>query len=230
MMKRSKSSASIRRRRPRQSASSSNLEALEDNSWQFQPPFYNHPPTPLKKPTNAPFSLFTSGRSSPRVPALRTASVASDSDADIPDGDKLAKESDVTVGGDAVPPEREYFGFALYVSSTFAFIIYILWTFLPQVVLHSLKIYYYPSRWWALAFPSFMVMFIVYIYVALISYNVEVLTPKLDNLSTITDDFAVISQDDKYLWKGSDGVWDLPLESVNYVLYADRHHEESNGS
>lgn len=129
-----------------------------------------------------------------------------------------------------MPPEREYFGFALYVSSTFAFIIYILWTFLPQVVLHSLKIYYYPSRWWALAFPSFMVMFIVYIYVALISYNVEVLTPKLDNLSTITDDFAVISQDDKYLWKGSDGVWDLPLESVNYVLYADRHHEESNGS
>ncbi|KAK9323902.1 PIG-P-domain-containing protein [Lipomyces orientalis] len=226
-MKRSKSSVSIRRR-PRQTNSSSNL-------WQFQPPqppFYNHPPAPLKKPTNSAFSsIFASGRSSPRL-ITRTPSTISESDTDIPEGDKLAKESDVTVGGDAVPPEREYFGFALYVSSTFAFIVYILWAFLPQSVLHSLKIYYYPSRWWALAVPSFIVMFIVYIYVALMSYNVEVLTPELNQLCTITDEYAVISTDDKYLWKSSDGVWDLPVESVNYVLYADRRGDvqHANGN
>ncbi|KAK9363287.1 PIG-P-domain-containing protein [Lipomyces starkeyi] len=221
-MKRSKSSASIRRR-PRQTVSSSSL-------WQFQPPqppFYNHPPAPLKKPASSAFSsIFASGRSSPRALITRTPSTISESDTDIPEGDKLAKESDVTVGGDAVPPEREYFGFALYVSSTFAFIVYILWAFLPQSVLHSLKIYYYPSRWWALAVPSFIVMLVVYIYVALMSYNVEVLTPELNQLCTITDEYAVISTDDKFLWKSSDGVWDLPIESVNYVLYADRHGDE----
>ncbi|KAK9477461.1 PIG-P-domain-containing protein [Lipomyces japonicus] len=187
----------------------------------FEPPFYNHPPTPL--PINSSFtSLFTSGRHSPRASNDRASGKISDSD--IPEGDRLAKESDVTVGGDAVPPEREYFGFALYVSSTFAFIVYVLWAFLPQSVLHSLHIYYYPSRWWALVFPSFIVMLVVYIYVALASYNVEVLTPGLDQLSTITDEYAVVSTDDKYLWKASDGVWDIPVESVDYVLYADREY------
>ncbi|KAK9464972.1 PIG-P-domain-containing protein [Lipomyces arxii] len=213
-MKRSKSSVSIGRNQVR-SGSSFNL-------WQSQPPqppFYNHPPAPLKKSTNSSFSLF-SGRNSPRVPISRTSSSASETDTDL--GDRLAKESDVTVGGDAVPPEREYFGFALYVLSTFAFIVYILWAFLSQSVLHSLRLYYYPSRWWALAFPSFVVMFVVYIYVALVSYNVEVLTPPLDQIRIITDEYAVVSSDDKYLWKSSDGVWDVPLESVNYVLYADR--------
>ncbi|KAK9239486.1 PIG-P-domain-containing protein [Lipomyces kononenkoae] len=225
-MKRSKSSVSIRRR-PHHTISSSSL-------WQFQPPqppFYNHPPAPLKKPANSAFSsIFASGRSSPRAAIARTPSTISESDTDIPEGDQLAKESDVTVGGDAVPPEREYFGFALYVSSTFAFIVYILWAFLPQSVLHSLKIYYYPSRWWALAVPSFIVMLIVYIYVALMSYNVEVLTPELNQICTLTDEYAVISTDDKYLWKSSDGVWDLPIESVNYVLYADRHGEEQRAN
>ncbi|KAK9368086.1 hypothetical protein V1509DRAFT_95820 [Lipomyces kononenkoae] len=67
-------------------------------------------------------------------------------------------------------------------------------------------------------------MLIVYIYVALISYNVEVLTPDLNQVCTLTDEYAVVSTDDKYLWKSSDGVWDLPIESVNYVLYADREH------
>ncbi|KAK9452162.1 PIG-P-domain-containing protein [Limtongia smithiae] len=259
--------------------SSPALDSMQDQSWQFQPPFYNHPPTPLRKPASSSFSLFASSRSSPRAsmrragssastlsemdrnggsvsegdaaaaararasastPFLISASLsssnhqtrsvrlplldtASDSDVDIPTGDKLAKESDVTVGGDAVPPEREYFGFALYVSSTFAFIIYILWAFLPQSVLHGLKIYYYPSRWWALAFPSFSVMLVVYIYIALVSYNVEILTPGLDELRTLTDEYAVISQDDAHLWKSTDGVWDLPIESVNYVLYSERH-------
>ncbi|KAK9460673.1 PIG-P-domain-containing protein [Lipomyces oligophaga] len=210
MMKRSKSAAS-----------SLNLESMKDNLRQFQPPFYNHPPTPLKPANNA-FSLFTSGRSSPRISLTRSTSTVSDSETDIPAGDKLAKQSDVTVGGDAVPPEREYFGFALYVSSTIAFLLYIVWAILPQSVLHSLKIYYYPSRWWALAVPAFLVMFIVYIYAALLTYNTEMLTSDLNQLCTITDEYAVVSDDDSYLWKGSDGVWDIPLESVNFVLYAPR--------
>ncbi|KAK9452933.1 PIG-P-domain-containing protein [Dipodascopsis uninucleata] len=219
-MKRSRSSLSIRRR-PRATASSTDLELLINNSMRFEPPFYNHPPTPLPI-SNSFTSLFTSGRHSPRAPTDRPSSANSDSEIDIPEGDKLAKESDVTVGGDAVPPEREYFGFALYVSSTFAFIVYILWAFLPQSVLHSLNIYYYPSRWWALAFPSFTVMLIVYVYVALLSYNVEIMTPNLESLCTLTDEYAVVSKDKRYLWKSSDGVWDLPIEIVNYVLYASR--------
>lgn len=106
---------------------------------------------------------------------------------DLSSGDRLAKESDVTVGGDAVPPETEYFGFALYVGSLFAIVTYLLWAFLPRSVLYALHIYYFPSRWWALAIPCYLLVTIMYIYVALASYNTEILTKPVSNLCTVTD-------------------------------------------
>ncbi|KAK9474369.1 PIG-P-domain-containing protein [Dipodascopsis tothii] len=222
---RSRSSESLKRR-PRATSSCTDLEALNNNLMRFEPPFYNHPPTPLPI-SNSFSSLFTSGRRSPWTGASTpTGSAygfqsASETDTDIPKGDQLAKASDVTVGGDAVPPAREYFGFALYVSATFAFLVYVMWALLPAWALHAAHIYYYPSRWWALAVPSLLVMAVVYTYVALASYNVEVLTPGLDRPQTVVDQFAVVTRDPALLWRSSDGVWDLPLEHVDRVLYGD---------
>lgn len=142
--------------------------------------------------------------------------------AEISEGDRLAKESDVTVGSSAVPPETEYYGFALYVGSSFVLLVYVLWAFLPREWLHAMKIYYYPSRWWAVAFPSLLLMTLVYIYVALASYNVEVATRPLDSPEVVTDDHAkvVSNHADRYLWTHSDGVWDIPIADVNRVLYS----------
>lgn len=142
-----------------------------------------------------------------------------------PPPDTLAKESDVTVGGNAVPPATEYFGFALYIGSTLGGLIYLIWAFLPQEWLFALNIYYFPSRWWALAFPSFLVILLVYIYVALASYNTEVLTRNFDSLETVTDLSAkVVSPEEAeyYLTTHSDGVWDIPLGEVCNVLYGDK--------
>jgi phosphatidylinositol glycan class P protein len=155
--------------------------------------------------------------------SARSTPVDVDASVDVKAGDRLAKESDVTVGGGAVPPETEYFGFALYVGSTFVVLIYINWAFLPRSWLQAINVYYYPSRWWALACPSFLVMTLVYMYVALASYNTEVLTPTLSSLECITDLHAkVVPQEDiqLYLYAASDGVWDLPLGEVCEVLYA----------
>ncbi|KAF5104983.1 hypothetical protein DV451_000144 [Geotrichum candidum] len=107
--------------------------------------------------------------------------------------DQLAKQSDVTVGGYAVPPSTEYFGFALYLGSGFTFLIYLLWTTLPRFVLCDwLGVCYYPSRWWGLAVPCYVGVAMAYVYVALSAYNVERLTRDRKDLSIVTDSVAVI--------------------------------------
>lgn len=111
---------------------------------------------------------------------------------DLSHGDLLAKQSDVTVGGDAVPPGTEYFGFALYIGSAVSFLCYLLWAYLPRPVLHWINVYYYPSRWWALAIPAYIGVTVGYIYVALACYNTEVLTKKQGDLNTVTDGMAKI--------------------------------------
>lgn len=111
---------------------------------------------------------------------------------DLSHGDLLAKQSDATVGGAAVPPETEYFGFALYVGSFCSILVYILWAYLPRSVLQALGIYYYPSRWWALAVPAYIAVSMGYIYVALAAYNTEVLTRPAWELRNVTDPVARI--------------------------------------
>jgi phosphatidylinositol glycan class P protein len=95
-------------------------------------------------------------------------------------------------------PTYEYYGFTLYLTSSLAFIVYVLWAFLPSPLLHSLGIYYYPNRWWALAIPAWTVMLVVYIYVALASYNVGHLTLKLEDLGCLVDESAQVAVVDEY--------------------------------
>lgn len=77
---------------------------------------------------------------------------------------------------------------------------YLLWSYLPSPFLHQLGIYYYPNRWWSLAIPSFLVMSLVYIYVALASYNTGYLTLPMSSIENIVDeaaDVAVLDENGK---------------------------------
>lgn len=124
--------------------------------------------------------------------------------------------------------------------------IYLLWSYLPSPFLHQLGIYYYPNRWWSLAIPSFLIMTIIYIYVALASYNTGYLTLPMSSIENIVDEAAQIAvvdskgrirkkfdypiaEDDlldvsrlnwKTLWnEGTDAVMDIPIGGVCEVLY-----------
>ncbi|KAI7931210.1 PIG-P domain-containing protein [Pyricularia oryzae] len=132
----------------------------------FAPPYYGRPPTPL-----------------PPSPSLT--SLLRPSRPNTPD----ASDDELEPVPRATPqvPTYEYYGFVLYVLSWVALLIYLLWAFLPSPVLHAVGIYYYPSRWWALAVPGFLVMLIVYIYVALALYNTEFLTLRLESIETVVD-------------------------------------------
>lgn len=133
--------------------------------------------------------------------------------------DILARESDVTISNQ-VTPLTEYRGFAQYLIITAFHLLWLFWTFAPPQVLNKLGIYYYPSRWWSLSLSCTVLMSMLYTYIALQLWNVEVETLKLDDLNTIVDDDAVLEKDlDMYGWCDTNGVYDLRIIDVNKVLY-----------
>jgi phosphatidylinositol glycan class P protein len=90
-------------------------------------------------------------------------------------------------------PTYEYYGFILYLMSSLTFVVYLLWAYLPSPFLHQLGIYYYPNRWWALAIPAWAVMFVLYIYVALASYNTGYLTLPMSSVACLVDEAASVA-------------------------------------
>lgn len=190
----------------------------------FAPPFYGRPPTPLP-PSPSLTSLLRPSR--PTTPDA--------SDDDIAPVPRTAPKV----------PTYEYYGFVLYLFSSLIFLMYLLWSYLPSPFLHALGIYYYPDRWWALAVPAFLVMTLCYIYVALASYNLEILTVPMTSVETIVDGagkLAVIDSkgrlkgsnkrerkcesNGKLRWReiwneGTDAVLDIPLAGVCEVLYGE---------
>ncbi|BCR89917.1 uncharacterized protein ACHE_51115S [Aspergillus chevalieri] len=159
----------------------------------FAPPFYNRPPTPLPPSPSLtsllrpPFSATTSRPTTP-----------DGSDVETPDDTEAAvavsaRRATTVPRASPKVPTYEYYGFVLYLASSLAFLIYILWSYLPSPFLHQLGIYYYPNRWWSLAFPSWLVMSIIYIYIALASYNTGYLTLPMNSIENIVDEVANVS-------------------------------------
>ncbi|KAK8147277.1 Vacuolar protein sorting-associated protein 8 [Beauveria asiatica] len=189
----------------------------------FAPPFYGRPPTPLPP--------------SPSLTSLLRPSRPTTPDASDDNDHQHARHhqhhrnqhqhhqnqhnhshshdsADGHHAGPPVPraaprvPTYEYYGFVLYLLSGLAFLAYLLWSYLPSPFLHGLGIYYYPDRWWALATPAYLVMTLVYIYVALASYNLEMLTLPLRRVETIVDDagqLAVVDAEGKLRGSNSSG-------------------------
>ncbi|KAF2163433.1 hypothetical protein M409DRAFT_26046 [Zasmidium cellare ATCC 36951] len=173
----------------------------------FAPPFYNRPPTPLP-PSPSLTSLlrpnFSSQNSRPTTP-----DPSSDEGTPHMRGDATGTQTPNSAAASTLTstfrsakpipraspkvPTYEYYGFTLYLTSSLAFIVYLLWSFLPSPFLHQLGIYYYPNRWWALAIPAWTVMFVIYIYVALASYNVGYLTLPLKNVECLVDEAANVA-------------------------------------
>jgi phosphatidylinositol glycan class P protein len=159
----------------------------------FAPPFYNRPPTPLP-PSPSLTSLlrppFSTTTSRPTTPDSSDVETPNDTEAAVA---KSARRATTVPRASPKVPTYEYYGFVLYLASSLAFLIYVLWSYLPSPFLHQLGIYYYPNRWWSLAIPAWLVMLIIYIYVALASYNTGYLTLPMNSIENIVDEVANVA-------------------------------------
>ncbi|CDR39434.1 CYFA0S03e03312g1_1 [Cyberlindnera fabianii] len=134
--------------------------------------------------------------------------------------DILARESDATVS--SITPLTEYKGYGTYILVSLIHLVWLAWTLTPKTWLNAAGIYYYPSRWWSLSISSLVLMAMLYTYVALQLWNIEIETIQMDALNAIVDEDAVIEPDvNKYGWRDTNGVYDLRIGEVNRVLYGE---------
>ncbi|KAF2158217.1 PIG-P-domain-containing protein [Myriangium duriaei CBS 260.36] len=228
----------------------------------FAPPFYNRPPTPLP-PSPSLTSLlrpaFSAHPSRPTSPDHSSddgsAHVASTAVSTLTSSFRTARP---VARASPKVPTYEYYGFTLYLSSTAMFTFYLLWAFLPSPFLHQLGIHYYPNRWWALAVPAWLVMAVVWCYVALAGWNTERETLGLGDVRTVVDEAAKVAGVDskgrmlgrerrgtvtrrrerereggKVRWtevwdEGTDAVMDIPVGGVCEVLYGEGREREED--
>lgn len=168
----------------------------------FAPPFYNRPPTPLP-PSPSLTSLlrpnFSSQNSRPTTPDPSSDEGTPKTGTQTPNSAAASTLTSSFRTAKPIPraspkvPTYEYYGFTLYLTSSLTFIVYLLWSFLPSPFLHQLGIYYFPDRWWALAVPAWTVMLVIYIYVALASYNTGYLTLSMDSVECLVDEAANVA-------------------------------------
>ncbi|THC92530.1 hypothetical protein EYZ11_008013 [Aspergillus tanneri] len=130
----------------------------------FAPPFYNRPPTPLP-----PSPSLTSLLRPPFSTTTSRPTTPDSSDVETPNDTEAAVANSArraTTVPRASPkvPTYEYYGFVLYLASSLAF-----------------------------SFPSWLVMSIIYIYVALASYNTGYLTLPMNSVENIVDGVANVA-------------------------------------
>ena len=82
----------------------------------------------------------------------------------------------------------EVYGFALWSSTFVVLLLWLAWAFLPDEVLHRIGVTYHPIKYWALAFPAYLVVLLIFVIFAYTAYNLANTSP-LDSLATITDNY-----------------------------------------
>jgi phosphatidylinositol glycan class P protein len=229
------------------------------------PPFYNRPPLPLPPSPSLTsllrpsFSSTTSRRSTPESsdvdipPAMGAGTTGTNTpgtsaSANLASITKSARHAPTVPRAAPKVPTYEYYGFAVYLGSSAALLLYIVWAYVPSPVLHQMGIHYYPNRWWALAVPCWLMVLVVYTYTALALYNTEVLTLPINSLQNLVDDTAQVAvvdrktraivhsnrkkpmedyrfgPDEDVDWKAcwsvsTDAVMDVPIGGVCEILY-----------
>ena len=52
-------------------------------------------------------------------------------------------------------PERAIYGFVMYLISIILMVIYLVWALVPEHILNSVRLTYWPEKHWALSAPVF---------------------------------------------------------------------------
>ena len=78
----------------------------------------------------------------------------------------------------------EIYGFVGWIGTFILYSLYLIWAFVPDSILHKLGIYYYPSKYWALAIPSIICLTIIFLFITYQSLNM-IITHNIDNLNIL---------------------------------------------
>ncbi|GKC67006.1 phosphatidylinositol N-acetylglucosaminyltransferase subunit P-like protein [Tanacetum coccineum] len=90
----------------------------------------------------------------------------------------------IGVSGDHGPNPSEVYGFVGAISTVVATVIFLVWAYVPESCLHSIGIFYYPSKYWALALPCYAIVTVATVFMFYIGLNFMA-TPPPTSLNSI---------------------------------------------
>ena len=131
-------------------------------------------------------------------------------------------------------PSRAVYGFVAYQASYIFMVVYLIWAYVPDEILHSLGITYIPNKYWAVAIPTYIPFFIVCGITFYIGLNLTYV-PQLNDPRTLGHDrFSYPAREiDMQLNASKEElpiVRDIPIYKVNTHMfqlvdvYANRKH------
>ncbi|KAL3537147.1 hypothetical protein ACH5RR_000513 [Cinchona calisaya] len=127
------------------------------------------------------------------------------------------------VSGEHGPKPSEVYGFVGSISTVVAAVIFLVWACVPENWLHSVGIFYYPSRYWALAVPAYLMVTVVLAIGFYIGLNFMA-TPPPTSFSTMFDEFgreplnSIPSRDDDE--QPIEPISDLGIDKINRVMFS----------
>ncbi|KAJ8436523.1 hypothetical protein Cgig2_026638 [Carnegiea gigantea] len=134
------------------------------------------------------------------------------------------KPSGFGLSGQHGPKPAEVYGFVGSITTVVATAIFFIWAYFPEQWLHYIGIFYYPSRYWALAVPSYFMVLVVLALGFYIGLNFMA-TPPPTSSSVIFDEHSrepqmVASQtrkDDQPI----EPISDIGIDRINELMFRD---------
>ncbi|KAK4279896.1 hypothetical protein QN277_011598 [Acacia crassicarpa] len=128
------------------------------------------------------------------------------------------------LSGEHGPKPSEVYGFVGSITVVVASVIFLIWAYVPEHWLHSIGITYYPSRYWALAVPTYVIVTIVLGLGFYIGLNF-MSTPSPASVNTIYDEH---SRDPSQINCSGDGaekaiepMSDIDITRINNIMFRD---------
>ncbi|KAK7412562.1 hypothetical protein VNO78_04027 [Psophocarpus tetragonolobus] len=132
------------------------------------------------------------------------------------------KASGFGLSGDHGPKPSEVYGFLGSITTVVATVIFLVWAYVPESWLQSVGISYYPSRYWAVAVPTYVMVTIVLMLGFYIGLNF-ISTPPATSLNTVYDEFSrdplslecSLDEDEKPI----EPISDIGIDRINDIMF-----------
>ncbi|CAM9373108.1 unnamed protein product [Chrysoparadoxa australica] len=100
------------------------------------------------------------------------------------------------MAGDAAKMEdepshvTEAYGLVGYIASLLGWLLFLIWAYVPDEYFHQWGVTYYPSKYWALAIPAYIITVVPLVVLMIIGSNMLTTAP-LESRDTITDPYSI---------------------------------------